>query len=194
MKAKLPHPRPSVAVLEEELQRLHRRRRRRKVLRIALSYAVMLISCLLLISILWFPVLQIRGNSMSPTLKNEDVVVCLKTDALSYREIAIFYHNNKLLVKRIIGCSGDTVDIREDGTVIRNGSALSEPYIAEPSAGVQDVPLPCQVPEDCYFAMGDKRATSLDSRSSEIGCIPKERIFGKALLRIWPLYRFGAIQ
>jgi signal peptidase I len=39
--------------------------------------------------------------------------------------------------------------------------------------------------------MGDHRATSIDSRSSAVGCIDKTQIVGRAVLRIWP---FGKLK
>ena len=50
------------------------------------------------------------------------------------------------------------------------------------------------IPEGYYFVLGDKRETSLDSRNSEIGAIPKEDILGKVTLRIWPLNKLGFVK
>jgi signal peptidase I len=143
--------------------------------------------------LLWFPILQIHGNSMAPALTEGDLILCIKTDKVSQGQIAAFYHNNKLLVKRVIALAGDTVDIASDGKVYINGNPLSEPYIAELSAGVIDIPLPCRIPWDHAFMLGDNRPTSLDSRSSEIGTVPRERIFAVAVFRLWPLHRMGWI-
>ena len=41
--------------------------------------------------------------------------------------------------------------------------------------------------ENYYFMMGDQRVTSIDSRSSVIGCIPEDQMIGKILLKVWPL-------
>ena len=128
---------------------------------------------------------------MEPTLSSGDILLCVKTKNMEQGDIITFYHNNKILVKRIIGCPGDKITLDEQGNVSRNGILLSETYIDMPSTGTMDIPLPCQVPAGCYFVMGDHRATSMDSRSSAIGFIPEDRIFGKVLLRVWPLQRFG---
>ena len=50
-----------------------------------------------------------------------------------------------------------------------------------------DIAFPITVPEGCVFVLGDNRAESLDSRSTEIGCIDERFIVGKVLFRLFPL-------
>ena len=69
----------------------------------------------------------------------------------------------------MIGVAGDVIVIKEDVTVYVNGTALEEPYVNELAIGESDLELPYQVPESRVFVMGDHRATSVDSRSSEVG-------------------------
>lgn len=111
---------------------------------------------------------------------------------MTYGDVTLFYHNNKILVKRIIGMGGDKINLTNNGQVSRNDRLLIEDYIPSAASGNTDIPLPCRVPAGSFFLMGDRRETSLDSRSSSIGCIPEERILGKAVLRLWPLSRFGS--
>jgi len=91
-------------------------------------------------------------------------------------------------VKRVIGLPGDVVDVR-DGSVWVNGNRLNENYTLGPTEpappgqaprGYQDVKFPYKVPEDCYFAMGDNRENSLDSRYW--GCVPRNDILGTPVL------------
>ena len=82
---------------------------------------------------------------------------------------------------------GDTVVIDESGNVIVNGEVLDEPYITDKVLGECDIEFPFTVPENTYFLMGDHRSTSIDSRSTVIGCIPTEQIVGKLFFRVWPL-------
>ena len=86
------------------------------------------------------------------------------------------------------------MDIKADGTVLINGVELEEPYISEKAFGLCDLELPYQVPESKYFLMGDDRDISKDSRSSVIGCVARDQIVGKIVLRIWPLVEFGLVQ
>lgn len=146
-----------------------------------------------LVAVLLLPVLQIYGNSMSDTLHNGDIVVSLKNSRFDTGDIVAFYYNNKILVKRVIAGAGDWVDIDKKGNVYINGEAVSEPYISEKSLGECNIELPYQVPDDRYFVMGDHRSTSVDSRSSAIGCVSSEQIVGKIMFRVWPLNAFGGI-
>ena len=193
MRTRIDQAYPSAAVVEEELNRLAYRAKCRRLIAKTFSTTLVYISVLFFSIHLWFPILLVYGNSMFPALQDGDVVLCIKTKDASQGDIITFYHNNKLLVKRVIGLSGDDIDIDSRGGVLVNHSILYESYIAELSHGVVTVELPIQVPNDAYFVLGDRRATSLDSRSQEVGCIPKERVLGKVLFRLWPLTRFGPI-
>jgi signal peptidase I len=143
---------------------------------------------------LWMPVLQIYGNSMTPTLKEGQIVVSLKGSNLEQGDLVAFYVGNKLLVKRVIAESGEWFDITEEGVVFVNGKELDEPYLQEKAFGECDIELPYQVPESRYFLMGDHRTSSVDSRSSVIGCIDKEQIVGKIVFCVWPPEDFGVCK
>ena len=71
------------------------------------------------------------------------------------------------------------VRIYIDGTVYVNKAPLAEPYLEEKSLGECDIALPFQVPDGRWFVMGDHRATSVDSRSTAVGCVSDEQIVGR---------------
>ena len=98
-----------------------------------------------------------------------------------------------LLLKRIIGIPGDVISIDGNGLVTVNGEVLEEPYVDELALGECDLSFPYQVPENRFFVMGDHRATSIDSRSTVVGCVKKSQIVGKVFLRVWPLPRISWI-
>lgn len=185
---------PPIEQLEKELGREKYRRRYGRVLRSTIYTLITVAAVAVLVATLWLPVLQIYGASMTPTLQDGDIVVSLKTSDFRPGDVVAFYYNNKILVKRVIASSGEWVDIDETGTVSINGEILDEPYLAEKALGECDIKLPYQVPDEKVFVMGDHRSVSVDSRSSQVGCISQEQIVGKIVFRIWPLSNFGALS
>ena len=181
---------PQLDLLQKELKRERYKRRFRRLLRSTVNGLVVVAAIAALIATLILPVLQIAGTSMEPSLMDGDVVLLIKTDALETGDLCAFYYSNKILIKRIIAVPGDYIWLEKDGTVFLNGQELEEPYVTEKSLGECDVEFPYQVPENMYFMMGDHRETSIDSRSSVIGCIPEDQIIGKILCKFWPLSEF----
>ena len=185
---------PTVKQLETELARTRRRSRTAAAVRNTLFLLVTVAAAAVLVATLLLPVLRIFGDSMEPTLNEREIVVALKGKHFSAGDIVAFYYNNKVLVKRVIGTPGDWVDIREDGTVYVNDARLEEPYITEKAFGICDVQLPYQVPEGQYFVMGDQRATSVDSRASQVGCVAQEEIIGKIAVCVLPVTHIRIVK
>ena len=137
-------------------------------------------------------VTQVVGSSMSPTLKDEEVLILNK---FQYRFfdikrgdiVSLDYEDTKYLIKRIIGLPGETVKIVNNQLYI-NDKIYEEEYLAN-DLKYDDFSLTdlgySKIPEDMYLVLGDNRENSLDSR--EIGLIKKEDINGKISLRIWPI-------
>ena len=135
---------------------------------------------------------EVSGHSMEPTLQHGDNLI---VDKISYRfreperyEIIVFpyqYKENTYYIKRIIGLPGETVDI-VDGKVYINGSdePLDEPYIREPM--IPEEPMHFEVPENCYFMMGDNRNYSMDARRWENTYVKRDKIIAKVLFRYFP--------
>lgn len=178
---------PQIEILRKELKRELYKRRFRRLLRSTVNTLIVVAAIAALIATLILPVLQIAGTSMEPSLMDGDIVVLVKTDKLETGDLCAFYYSNKILIKRIIGIPGDYLWINDDGTVVLNGLELYEPYVSEKSLGECDIEFPYQVAENYYFMMGDHRETSIDSRSSVIGCIAEDQIIGKIILKVWPL-------
>lgn len=183
-----------ISKLETELKREKHKQRYFGMLKSTVATLVVVAAVAVLIATLWMPVLQIYGNSMTPTLKEGQIVVSLKGSDLEQGDLVAFYVGNKLLVKRVIAESGEWFDITEEGVVFVNGKELDEPYLQEKAFGECDIELPYQVPESRYFLMGDHRTSSVDSRSSVIGCVDKEQIVGKIVFCVWPPKDFGVYK
>ena len=185
---------PSTEEVAAERERLAYQSRYKQVLRSTVYTLVVVAAIAALLATLFLPVLQVSGDSMNPTLQDRDVLVLVKTDHLKTGDLCGFYWQNKLLLKRIIALPGDVVALDEDGVVTVNGETLDEPYVDELALGECDIKFPYQVPENRYFVLGDHRATSIDSRSSVIGCVEKSQILGKVFLRVWPLPVFSLFR
>jgi signal peptidase I len=91
-------------------------------------------------------------------------------------------------VKRVIGISGDTVEIRL-GKVFVNGAQLDEPYVTHQDRRTM---ASVKVGPDSYFVMGDNRRASHDSRAW--GTVPLRLVIGKAWMSYWPLDRINLIK
>lgn len=194
MKKEILRDMPEISQLEAELKRVQYKRRYRTVFRSTVYTLITVAAIAVLVATLFLPVLQIYGNSMTPTLSEGDIVISLKGASFEQGDVIAFYYNNKILVKRVICGPGSWVDIDEDGTVYVDNKPIEEPYIKEKAFGDCDIELPYQVPESRYFVMGDHRATSVDSRNTAVGCIAEEQILGKIVFKVWPLKSFGEID
>jgi len=173
----------------------------RSVARTIVEWIGVALAALVIATILRTYVVQtfwIPTGSMIPTLQENDRVVVNK---LSYKlhgvgrgDIVVFTtppgvpEDYKDLVKRVVGLPGDTVE-GLNGKVLVNGTVLDESYLPEGTATSQFGPQ--KVPAGTYWVMGDNRGNSTDSRS--FGPIPERTIVGHAVVRIWPLRRFGLL-
>ena len=182
---------PTKKQVETERKRYRRQKAYNKALGGTVYVLTIVAAVAVLIATLILPVLQIEGTSMEPTLHNGDIVLLMKTTRFERGDLCGFTWNNKLLIKRVVGVPGDWIEIDTDGTVYLNGEKLDEPYVEKKAFGECDLEFPFQVPAEQYFVIGDMRESSIDSRNTLIGCIPKDQIVGKVFFRVWP---FKSIQ
>jgi signal peptidase I len=184
---------PSLTEIQSERKRIRRKDYYRQALRGTVSVLVVVAAVAVLIATLFLPILQISGDSMSPTLEHDEIVVLLKTKKFERGDLIGFYYQGKILLKRVIALPEDEVAIDADGNVYVNGGLLEETYVTDKGLGDCDLEFPYKVPGTSYFVMGDCRSNSVDSRNSVVGSIPREDIIGKVFVRVWPFSRFGFV-
>ncbi len=160
----------------------------------ALSIALIAV---VLIRMFLFTMIKVDGRSMLETLQDGDriaaTIIDLKLSGPKRNDIVILTYpgGEHLVIKRVIGVPGDTLEIR-DGVTILNGEAYEEPYVTHPRRG--DTYQEITLGEEEYFVMGDNRAVSRDSRDPTVGPVKKDAISAKARLRVWPLQRAGLVE
>ena len=187
-------PVPSLAEIQSERKRIRRKTYYRQALVGTISVLLVVAAVAVLITTLFLPILQISGDSMSPTLEHNEIVVLLKTKQFERGDLIGFYYQGKILLKRVIALPDDEVAIDAEGNVYVNGELLEEPYVTDKELGDCDLEFPYKVPGTSYFVLGDRRSNSVDSRNSVIGAVSRENIIGKVFIRVWPLSKFGFAQ
>lgn len=169
---------------------------KKKFFRLLKSIAISFIIAMFIINFL-FQIVIVNGESMVPTLQNNDKLILEK---VSYRimnpkinDIVVIKYPADIrerIIKRIIAVPGDTVKI-SDSILYINGKTINENYINEDFMSDYDE---IQVPQDSVFVLGDNRNFSSDSRSSDIGFVKLNLIEGKAVIRLYPFNKMGRIR
>ncbi|MSS63995.1 signal peptidase I [Lachnospiraceae bacterium WCA-693-APC-MOT-I] len=136
---------------------------------------------------------RVEGISMEDTLDNNDYLLINKfiyqlREPKRFDIIVFPYEYNVFYIKRIIGLPGETVQIK-NGSIYINGEKLEENYGKEEIDEGGTAAEPITLGQDEYFVLGDNRNHSLDSREPTIGIIPREKIIGKAWMRIFPFQK-----
>jgi signal peptidase I len=157
-----------------------------KVLESSALYAAIIVTFVMQVA-------RVEGQSMDPTLKNQDRLVVNK---LAYQigepqrgDVVMLRYPldpDKSFVKRMIAREGDTVQI-VTGEVRVNGMLVPVPYVTDDHRSYDDWG-PEVVPQGYCFVLGDNRSNSSDSRI--FGFVPKKYIIAKVQLRWWPISTF----
>ena len=178
---------------------------------------VAVIVCVL-VFVLVARVIDVRGSSMIPTLEDGDKIIITRlAGGYNNGDIVVLQKDSfraEPIVKRVIGTAGQTVKIDfTEGMVSVDGKRLDEPYTFEktydsyhimdplyydiygidPKDDVGEDWVRVTVPDGCIFVMGDNRNNSSDSRVSTIAFVDTRDVMGKAVFRLYPLYKLGAI-
>lgn len=155
------------------------------------TYVFIILFIILIRTFVITPV-RVNGNSMNDTLKNGEILIL---DKVSYRfndikrfDIVVIDRKTEKFIKRVIGLPGETLKI-EDGNLFINEKLVKEDYLNQKT---EDFSYDGVIPDNCYFAMGDNRGDSLDSRY--FGCFMKDNIEGKVNFTVFPFSKFGKIN
>lgn len=132
---------------------------------------------------------------MSPTLEKDDVVLI---DKLSYRfneikrgdVVVFFYKNPSYLIGRVVGLPGEKIEFK-DGKLYVDDEHIDEFYLKKENTEDYIVE---KIPADKYLILSDNRVHSFDSRDESVGLISGKDIFGKVIVRIWPLNKIGIVK
>ncbi len=140
-----------------------------------LSIIIATLICVAFFILVPYRFIRVVSSSMEPTFYSGDLVIYSTLAELSRGDIIVFYSDNKdkILVKRVIGISGDVIDITEDGIYVN-----SELYLV---GKVQSLQSCYTVPEGTVFVLGDNYEVSIDSRYWEDPYIKQDSILGVVL-------------
>lgn len=163
-----------------------------------ISSYVIVILIVVIIRVFIFDPVRVDGPSMDTTLANGQILIL---DKMSYRkndikrfDIVVIKLDNKKIIKRVIGLPNEVVEVK-DNTIYINGKEINDPYASTDTDdfNMAEIGL-IKIPGDSYLVMGDNREVSLDSRYKEVGTIKREKILGKATLRVWPFTKIGKVK
>lgn len=141
---------------------------------------------------------NVPTGSMKNTIMPKDRIIAnrlaYKFDEPERFDIVVFKYpddENILYVKRIIGLPGDKIEII-DGKVYINDSdePINDDFIREAMAEGKNNYGPYNVPEGCYFMLGDNRNDSRDSRFWINTFVEKDKILGKVIFRYYPNFSY----
>jgi signal peptidase I len=193
-----------VDAVTEDAPEASRPRRRRSTRSWIIEWGAIIVVAVLVAFVVRTYIVQtfyIPSGSMEPTLQVGDRILVSKLStefgSVHIGDILVFKRPPKencggapvpFLVKRVIGLPGDHLTSKGN-TIYVNGKVLDQTwsYYNPVSPAIGNV----VVPKNTYFMMGDNHGDSCDSRYW--GPLPANLVVGKAVLRIWPLSRFGTL-
>ena len=144
-----------------------------------------------------FEFIRVDGESMEPTLLDEEYVFMQKVTYYfkepAYGDIVIckFPDRTETFVKRIVGVPGDVISIT-DGILYINGEPNYDHYDKE--VGMDHNMAEITIGPDEIFVMGDNRDHSMDSSNSSVGTLDRDMILGRAEFVLWPVNEMHGLE
>ena len=158
-----------------------------KFLNEIIPYIVIVIAVIIIRSYIVTPVI-VRGDSMDYRLHD-----------IKRYDIIVINEEKDLIIKRVIGLPGDKVEYIDNKLYINNhkvkddyGIGNTSDFTLEDICEINDDRCNGKIPSGMYLALGDNREVSADSRVK--GLFSKNKILGKATLRIWPITKIGLVK
>ena len=191
----IPSTKPDSAVKRKRVYNPEKPRRSDTAFDFIELLIISLVAVLILTSF-FFRHSKVQGDSMLKTLEDGDHLIISdflykpqRGDIVVIEDFSTGY--NFALVKRVIAVEGDRIVIA-NGKVYVNGELLDEPYVYRDGLDKYTRPINDTVPEGKIFVLGDHRNDSADSRV--FGFVDEDSVIGKALIRVYPFDKFGAIE
>jgi signal peptidase I len=155
------------------------RKRKRGTVSKALLRICVTVLLLITLALLYLRQYTVVGASMASTLMAGDRVFYVGVAKANYSDLVLFDAGETygLVVKRVIGLPGDTIEVMLDGRVLRNGVLLEEAYIILDPLGNSALQA-VNVESGKLFVLGDNRAESIDSRDVRVGQISLSSVRG----------------
>lgn len=160
----------------------------KRIIKEGIPFVVIILIVLFIKQFIVTPI-QVKGDSMDPTLKNGDLMLL---NRLSYTfgsinrfDIVVVDKGDSYLIKRVIGLPGEHIKY-ENNRLYVDDEEVKETFL--PTGKITE-DFEVYVDKDCYFLMGDNRQISLDSRA--LGCFDVSKIRGKTSFTFFPFNEFG---
>lgn len=168
----------------------------KKIIKELYPYVIVVIVVVLIRTFIITPAV-VDGESMEPTLQDNNVIILNKLDyrinKINRFDVVVVDWNKEKIVKRVIGLPGEHVEYK-DGNLYVDGFIVNEEF---KHAETYDFKLEqagyLTIPGDKYFVVGDNRTNSIDSRY-EVGLVDKNDILGSVSLRIFPFNKINKIK
>lgn len=152
-----------------------------------IPYVVIVVAVILIRTFIITPV-RVDGTSMNKTLENNDLLLLYRLAKIDRYDIVVLDEelDNEVIIKRVIGLPGETVEIKNDKIYI-NDEEIEDNNSYGPTSDYEKITLK----DDEYFLLGDNRLISKDSRY--FGAIKKDSIKGVTIFRFFPFTKIGSI-
>ncbi len=157
----------------------------KKILKDLIPYIVILVVVVLIRTFIVTPII-VDGDSMSPTLIDDEMMLLNKLGSIERNDIVVINNEEGYIIKRVIALPGESIECR-DGVIYINDEKYDDNFASKTDDFVKQF-----LNDDEYFVMGDNRLVSMDSRI--FGAVTKEEILGTTNFVIYPFNKFGKIK